>query len=515
MRIAPAVVGLLVLASSTGAKLRTEWNYMDVSGTTKAYSMALDPDGDAWLAGSLRLSSDGKAQAIITFRHTASMINWSVSVLGTGGATQWEDGARSIVCDASTKTLVAGGTRWSGAGTQADGWLARIDLSSSLIEMWAGTVLTAPYIDAVYAVALASNGNIYAAGRRGNLKGNGDLWVGRFTGSGLRISELTEPNFWRVDDAATAIKVDPSGSFIYVGGYRTNTVSGRKEAWVAKYTADLNPAAPGTWKKSYPRPASSTGYVSALALDPSGSIWVAGAVTASHSALPPRKDVYVAKLDGTTGDVLWSRTVDGGQNGDDEALSIWMDASGTAYVGGYVNRPGLGDTLAVGWLARFGPDGTTVWQEDLAGPGPDSGRDDRVTAFFPDGTGGYYAAGSTVDRIYNSHMFARHVRDYPEVPATAPVIGRAHAVPNPFRPGSGGGQDASAITFLELAPGATVRIYTMAGALVAELTDSDRDGKASWDVKNKNGRDLVSGIYLYAVKPETGPVVRGKVVIIR
>ena len=63
--------------------------------------------------------------------------------------------------------------------------------------------------------------------------------------------------------------------------------------------------------------------------------------------------------------------------------------------------------------------------------------------------------------------------------------------------------------------GAVVRLYTLTGARVAELTDGDNDGVIVWDVKNQSGQDLASGVYLYVVVQGSNRVARGKVVIIR
>jgi hypothetical protein len=95
------------------------------------------------------------------------------------------------------------------------------------------------------------------------------------------------------------------------------------------------------------------------------------------------------------------------------------------------------------------------------------------------------------------------------------LVGRPHAAPNPFRPGSNGAYDASGITFSEIPAGSTIRIYTLVGELVAELTDVDGNGMESWNVKNNSGKDLASGVYVYVIVPASGPAVRGKVVIVR
>jgi acid phosphatase len=71
----------------------------------------------------------------------------------------------------------------------------------------------------------------------------------------------------------------------------------------------------------------------------------------------------------------------------------------------------------------------------------------------------------------------------------------AFAFPNPFRPARG----PAFLTFAKTPAGATVRIYTMTGDLVRELT-ADRGGRATWDGANGSGRPAASGIYFAVVR---------------
>jgi hypothetical protein len=100
------------------------------------------------------------------------------------------------------------------------------------------------------------------------------------------------------------------------------------------------------------------------------------------------------------------------------------------------------------------------------------------------------------------------------------------------------------IDFMGLPPGAwTIKIYTLAGDLVAELHSTDpvneslrasktvgspprtvpgynrqqdyaNDGQARWNLISRNGQDIVSGIYLFTVDSSQGSQ-RGKFVVIR
>ncbi|RJR30826.1 MAG: hypothetical protein C4574_01825 [Candidatus Latescibacterota bacterium] len=65
----------------------------------------------------------------------------------------------------------------------------------------------------------------------------------------------------------------------------------------------------------------------------------------------------------------------------------------------------------------------------------------------------------------------------------------------------------------------TIRIYTVAGDLVEVIyhDGSGGNGTAPWDLVSRNGQDVTSGVYLFAVEPEDGSFQRaiGKFVVIR
>jgi len=76
-------------------------------------------------------------------------------------------------------------------------------------------------------------------------------------------------------------------------------------------------------------------------------------------------------------------------------------------------------------------------------------------------------------------------------PAMLISIGRT----NPMRPAQG----HAGMNFIQLPPGARVRIYGLAGEKVNDLA-SDSTGHATWDGTNLNGRNAASGVYLVLVQ---------------
>jgi hypothetical protein len=103
------------------------------------------------------------------------------------------------------------------------------------------------------------------------------------------------------------------------------------------------------------------------------------------------------------------------------------------------------------------------------------------------------------------------VRLLPSTPPTS-NLEQVVVVPNPYK-GSAEwdtGPNDRRIHFMYVPPGATVRIYTAAGELLRVLVQDPntapggQTGELAWDLKNDQGRSVVSGIYVYSVHPTDG-----------
>jgi hypothetical protein len=100
---------------------------------------------------------------------------------------------------------------------------------------------------------------------------------------------------------------------------------------------------------------------------------------------------------------------------------------------------------------------------------------------------------------------------------------RVAVVPNPYR-GSAEWDPApgeSRVHFIHLPARSTVRIFTSNGELVRVLVQDPSanaggtTGDLAWDLKNADGRKVVSGIYIYQVESPQGRHIKGHFVVIR
>ncbi len=108
---------------------------------------------------------------------------------------------------------------------------------------------------------------------------------------------------------------------------------------------------------------------------------------------------------------------------------------------------------------------------------------------------------------------------------TGKEINRVYAVPNPYRTGTSEHTSPyyhnytdRTIKFFNVSKEATLKIFTVAGDLVWETHYScpeGTDGVISWDTRNKQGREVGSGVYIFRCENNVGEHVYGRIVIIR
>jgi len=132
-------------------------------------------------------------------------------------------------------------------------------------------------------------------------------------------------------------------------------------------------------------------------------------------------------------------------------------------------------------------------------------------------------AGTRIERIESPIVASLDSIVVPHLTARSGA-GGVWVVPNPYRGGAAwdrppvlGDPFGRHIDFLGLPRAkATIRIYTVAGDLVAQEEHDGRngDGQAPWNLISRNGQDIESGIYLFTVDSPLGNQT-GRFVIIR
>jgi hypothetical protein len=106
-------------------------------------------------------------------------------------------------------------------------------------------------------------------------------------------------------------------------------------------------------------------------------------------------------------------------------------------------------------------------------------------------------------------------------PAVAPGTSadRVYVVPNPYTSRAGWEVGESKIQFVNIPVGAVIRIYDATGGYIQEVRpnlnlDGSQAGTADWNLRNGQGEDVVSGIYIYRVKSDIGEKM-GRFIVVR
>jgi len=99
--------------------------------------------------------------------------------------------------------------------------------------------------------------------------------------------------------------------------------------------------------------------------------------------------------------------------------------------------------------------------------------------------------------------------------SAADNLENTYVYPNPYKPGSGGNYDASFLTFTNLTVQAEIKIFNIAGELVATIDKNSNENDLQWTPVNDSGKTLASGVYIFYVSNDLGHKKTGKFAIVK
>jgi len=351
--------------------------YFGGTGDEYGYSVATDPSGNVYIAGSATSSSHiasvgafqttygGLGDAFLAKFNSSGLLQWATYFGGSG-----IDQANGLACDSAGNVYITGftnsnsGIASSGsyqpnkgsAGTDHDAFLAKFSTSGALL--WA-TYFGGSNDDEGDAVACDASGNVFITG-------------------------ITES----------------SSGIATLGSYQT-TFGGVQDVFVAKFNA----SGQIQWATYYGGTKSEQ--ANSIATDPSGDVFITGftysdSMIATAGAYQTTIDTFSAKAAflskfTSAGYLKWG-TYFGG-NSPDEGYAVVCDTSGNVYMGGETSDTGLSTIGSFqpsiaggqdGYLAKFSDSGTIVWSTYYGGT-----SFDEITALAIDDSGNIYAGGAT------------------------------------------------------------------------------------------------------------------------
>jgi hypothetical protein len=235
-----------------------------------------------------------------------------------------------------------------------------------------------------------------------------------------------------LSDIGNAIAVDGTGN-VYTTGTFEGTADftlGTGSAFVTAGATDIFLTkfnSSGTFQWAIQMGGAGADASRGIAADASGNIYITGSFTGTADFDPTvgvvnlgssgGLDIFVAKYDATTGNLVWARQM-GGAAGDDEALALALDATGSnVYTTGYFtgtadfdpngtfNQTGFGG-LDI-FVSKLDAAGSFVWAREMGGTGAlEFGSAIRLD---PDGnvvsTGVFSGASSDLDPVGSAATF--------------------------------------------------------------------------------------------------------------
>lgn len=279
---------------------------------TIAYALAVDGDGNAYLAGSSYYSSTSLEDALVLKFSPSGEPLWQRS---WGGLQN--DRATAIAVDSRGGVYVAGTTPNNSTGLPMV-FLLRFLPDGSLV--WQRTWQIGTFGVSVQALAVDLSGNVYLAGASSI-----QAFLLKFISNGT----LEWQALWGGDghSSADALTVTPSGN-ILVTGYANNS---NRTGGLGMPLLELDPSGRLLWERVYRVPGFADG--TGLAVDASGNIYLTGRFRLSY---PPPNGILLLKFN-STGYLLW-QAGDSSTTGQDYGVGILVDSAGRPIIAGSVRE---------------------------------------------------------------------------------------------------------------------------------------------------------------------------------
>jgi hypothetical protein len=232
-------------------------------------------------------------------------------------------------------------------------------------------------------VTVDNSGNVYLVGSTTGQVGDTDppgtydLFISKYDTYGTPI--WTQQMGDTVGEQGSSLKADAAGGLYVCGPARTGSGS-----FLAKLDTDGNV----TWRVDPDvSPVGGETHTSEVAIDDDGNIYLCG-VAFAVADVYSSADAFIAKAT-PDGNIVWSQTM--GTDTVDVFTTIALDTAGNPYVAGFTQATGTGD-LDVGdreaYWAKYDPNGNLLWSEQFGTDG-----DDCALGIDVDSSGSVYVTG--------------------------------------------------------------------------------------------------------------------------
>jgi uncharacterized repeat protein (TIGR01451 family) len=441
-RLAGATVRLALGAYDRGRALVVDpvlsySTYLGGSGVDRVTAMAVDPAGNAYVAGSTT-SADFPTQFGLAI--PSRMRDAFVAKLAPDGGSlvystylggSDNDAAMGLAIDASRAVYITGttssadfpvaGSAFTRRGTGEDSFVAKLAPDGSSL-VWSGA-FGGSGDDNADAIAVDASGNVYVTGATNSFDyptqfpiqissggGDRDAFITKLNPSGTALVYSTYLGGSDRDDA-NAVAVDATGNVVVAGFTASTNFPTRRALQAANaggrdlFVTSLNATGTEIVYSTY-LGGGNDDVAQAIAVAPDGSIFLTGEsfsgdfpVEGTLAANAGGGDVIVVQLNSSATDVLFSTFVGGSD--EDQGNAFAIDAAGAAYVTGSTRSTNFpvklplqtetNDANTDAFVVKINPTGTRLaFSTYFGGNGAD-----RALAVAVDGSGNVYIGGAT------------------------------------------------------------------------------------------------------------------------
>jgi len=353
----------------SGALLWSDQIGSGLGNDDDAFDAAVDSFGNFYVVGYISTESAGRD---IWYRKYDDMGEelWTKTVDGPLSAS---DQGRGIIVEDTELFYVGGFTPVMDQSQNT--WLRRHGADGS--ELWTKTYNGAANSgDIIRGLARAEGKDVIAVGHHNVGVGAQDMWLRRYSESGVALWTRTYEGSAMGNDQAEAVAVADDGSIYVVGN---ETVAGEGyNMWLSKLDPDGNIL----WTRLRNGASNKGDYLRGVAVDPSGDAIVCG----YESMIDVPWQSWVRRYD-TDGLIVWTETYDGESHEGAHCFGLVRDLVGDfVFTGGEIV-----DGSRKVFVQKRSSDGTLRWTRTV--PSPSTGSDfGRGIAAGPDNS--VYVAGS-------------------------------------------------------------------------------------------------------------------------
>jgi cysteine-rich repeat protein len=317
----------------------------DASIQDTAYGVAFDAAGNVWVVGyEVDTVADGNIWVHGYAPDGTPGMEFTLDPSAGG-----EDRGFAIDVDAMGNLYVAG-------RAATDAWFAKLGPDGS--ELWSRTASgSSEGADQANAIAVGPTGAVLVGGflRQGN--GDNDLWVTQVSGDDgseqwAEVVDGGDSLEDRIEGVAWTADGDPvAAGFVSNEGFNS-------DVWVRRYGTDGSE----TWTQRYETKPPRNQQALSLAVAPDGTVGIAGTTPSTVND----DDVFFAKFDPSSGDVVQLKSFGSPAVLDDAGLALAADSESAYIVVGYKAVTSTDTDI---WMRKWDAIGNVVWTQNASGAG--------------------------------------------------------------------------------------------------------------------------------------------------